>query len=68
MIMVKFIGQFAFMPDGRNIPSNAPFTHVRILGIERKYYFATWDVALLVVLFFHRYVLMVNLLLLSFET
>uniref|UniRef100_A0A915KAT0 Piezo non-specific cation channel R-Ras-binding domain-containing protein n=1 Tax=Romanomermis culicivorax TaxID=13658 RepID=A0A915KAT0_ROMCU len=55
MIVVKFIAQFEF--GGSAIPINAPLDARRIIGIERMSYYASWDVALLMVLFFHRYVL-----------
>ena len=61
MICVKFIFQFGFWPW--NTPKEAVGSSTKIykfenvLGIQRINYFATADVALLIALFFHRYML-----------
>lgn len=38
------------------IPENAPLAPARIIGIEQKSHYAAYDLALLLVIFFHRFV------------
>ncbi len=58
--MVKFIFQFAiFSWNNTTVPVSDPFWAPRILGIEKQMSFANLDVALLIILFFHRYMLRV---------
>lgn len=63
VIIVKCICQFGiFFNTDEKIPDNDPFEPRRIIGVEKKDFYAAWDVALLMVLFFHRYVLKVCML------
>uniref|UniRef100_A0A5S6R6C3 Piezo-type mechanosensitive ion channel component n=1 Tax=Trichuris muris TaxID=70415 RepID=A0A5S6R6C3_TRIMR len=55
MIVIKFILQFGFFPWNQLVGSSDPFYPPRILGVEKKADFATLDIALLIVLFFHRH-------------
>jgi len=59
MVVVKSVCQLPFMPDTSHVPTNLPFSLPRIFGVERRANFAAWDVSLLLLLFFHRHVLMV---------
>lgn len=62
MIIVKCICQFGlFSNTDTAIPNNEPFHPRRIIGVEKKDYYAAWDVTLLMILFFHRYVLKVKI-------
>ncbi|VDP46236.1 unnamed protein product [Soboliphyme baturini] len=56
MIVVKFFFQFDLFPwSHRIVGSNEPLYPPRIIGIEKKPFFALSDVVLLMILFFHRY-------------
>lgn len=55
--------QFEILPWNRKaIPANMPFTAPRIIGIERKFNYALYDLLLLLIIFLHRYLLYVVLL------
>ena len=60
-IVVKFIFQFGFFPWNSNAEEvqsvRNPLKTQNILGIQRMDYFASYDVVLLISLFFHRYML-----------
>uniref|UniRef100_A0AC35FYR8 Piezo-type mechanosensitive ion channel component n=1 Tax=Panagrolaimus sp. PS1159 TaxID=55785 RepID=A0AC35FYR8_9BILA len=60
-IIVKFIFQFGFFPWNSNAEEAANareyFKYQYVFGVQRVEYFAFWDVALLIALFFHRYML-----------
>uniref|UniRef100_A0AC34G1X9 Piezo non-specific cation channel R-Ras-binding domain-containing protein n=1 Tax=Panagrolaimus sp. ES5 TaxID=591445 RepID=A0AC34G1X9_9BILA len=60
-IIVKFIFQFGFFPWNSNAEEAAnarqSFKLQYVFGVQRVDYFAFWDVALLIALFFHRYML-----------
>lgn len=60
MIVVKFMFQFGFWQWTDSSNQLKPFYTPKILGIEKKDYYAAFDVTLLMVLFFHRYVLKVK--------
>ncbi|CDW56772.1 fama protein variant [Trichuris trichiura] len=55
MIVIKFVLQFGLFPWNQLVGSSDPFYPPRILGVEKKANFATFDIALLMVLFFHRH-------------
>ena len=60
MVIVKYMFQFGFFPwNALAIKPDDPFWAPRILGIEKKAKWAGWDLALLMVLFFHRSILKV---------
>uniref|UniRef100_A0A158RCN6 Piezo-type mechanosensitive ion channel component n=1 Tax=Thelazia callipaeda TaxID=103827 RepID=A0A158RCN6_THECL len=60
-VVIKFIAQFGFFPfnNTANIIKAASSADYLpgILGIRKADYYAFWDIALLVALFFHRYML-----------
>ncbi len=56
--MLKCLSQFEVLPwNQKAIPDNEPFAAARILGIERKKGYATYDLILLLVVFCHRIIL-----------
>lgn len=58
LVLLKFLFQFQFWPWVDDvILDNEPFAAVRILGIERKAGYATFDLLLLLALFWHRIIL-----------
>lgn len=58
MVLIKCMFQFDLIPWNRNINiSTDPFYPPRIIGIERKKDYAVWDLLLLLVVFFHRFML-----------
>ncbi|TMS39605.1 hypothetical protein L596_006103 [Steinernema carpocapsae] len=60
-ILMKFIFQFDFFPWNSpsfiNLHTNDVYSVPKVLGIQKVDFFAFWDVALLISLFFHRYML-----------
>ncbi|XP_053696010.1 piezo-type mechanosensitive ion channel component isoform X3 [Sabethes cyaneus] len=58
VVLLKCICQFEMLWWNQNpIPPNQPFSPARIIGIEQKKGYATYDLALLLVLFCHRFIL-----------
>jgi len=55
IVIAKWLFQFEFLSWNRaEIIEKNPFYPPRIIGIERKSNFATYDLLLLLILFFHR--------------
>ncbi|XP_055550145.1 piezo-type mechanosensitive ion channel component isoform X2 [Wyeomyia smithii] len=58
VVILKCICQFEMLWWNQNpIPPNQPFSPARLIGIEQKKGYATYDLALLLVLFCHRFIL-----------
>ncbi|XP_014483161.1 PREDICTED: piezo-type mechanosensitive ion channel component isoform X3 [Dinoponera quadriceps] len=56
-VIIKCIFQLEFIPWNRIAPPNHPLFLPRIMGIQRKPNYALWDLLLLLILFFHRFML-----------
>lgn len=60
VVVIKYIFQFQFWPwNAKAALKFSPFFAPRILGIEQSPRYAHYDLALLLVLFFHRFMLKV---------
>lgn len=58
VVVIKCLCQFEAWPfNSTPIPANQPFAPARILGIEKKKGYATYDLILLLVVFCHRIIL-----------
>uniref|UniRef100_A0A1L8DF30 Putative piezo-type mechanosensitive ion channel component isoform x14 n=1 Tax=Nyssomyia neivai TaxID=330878 RepID=A0A1L8DF30_9DIPT len=58
VVLLKCVSQFELLWwNEQPIPPNQPLAPARIIGIEKKKNYATYDLALLLVLFFHRFML-----------
>ncbi|XP_063241990.1 piezo-type mechanosensitive ion channel component-like isoform X9 [Bacillus rossius redtenbacheri] len=58
VVIIKCLFQFELIPwNQQPILDNMPFAPARIIGIERKPNYATYDLALLLIIFFHRVML-----------
>nr|UEE08537.1 putative piezo-like channel protein [Astacus leptodactylus] len=57
IVVVKYLFQFDFFPWNQVERLNAPFWPPRIIGVEKKDRYAVYDLALLLVVFFHRFML-----------
>lgn len=58
VVLLKCVCQFELLWwNERPIPPNSPLAWARIIGIEKKKSYATYDLALLLILFFNRFML-----------
>ncbi|XP_065351549.1 piezo-type mechanosensitive ion channel component-like isoform X6 [Cloeon dipterum] len=58
VVVAKYLCQFEYLPwNQQAIPYNQPFWTPRIIGVERKEVYALYDLMLLLVVFFHRFML-----------
>ncbi|XP_045785092.1 piezo-type mechanosensitive ion channel component isoform X14 [Maniola jurtina] len=58
IVLIKSMFQFEILPwNQKAIPANMPFTAPRIIGIERKFNYALYDLLLLLIIFLHRFML-----------
>ncbi|XP_026674428.1 piezo-type mechanosensitive ion channel component isoform X4 [Ceratina calcarata] len=57
IVIVKCIFQLEVLPWNRDAAPNNPLFTPRIMGVERKHNYALWDLLLLLVVFFHRFML-----------
>ncbi|RZC37773.1 piezo-type mechanosensitive ion channel component 2 [Asbolus verrucosus] len=58
IVLIKCMFQFDIIPwNMSQAVTNNPFYPPRIIGIERNKYYAVWDLLLLLVVFFHRFML-----------
>ncbi|XP_015433608.1 PREDICTED: piezo-type mechanosensitive ion channel component [Dufourea novaeangliae] len=57
IVIVKCIFQLELLPWNRDAAPNNPLFTPRIMGVERKLNYALWDLLLLLMVFFHRFML-----------
>ncbi|KAG7166218.1 Piezo-type mechanosensitive ion channel component-like [Homarus americanus] len=57
IVVIKYLFQFDFFPWNQVERLNAPFWPPRIVGVEKKNRYAVYDLALLLIVFFHRFML-----------
>ncbi|XP_076679384.1 piezo type mechanosensitive ion channel component isoform X2 [Andrena cerasifolii] len=57
IVIVKCIFQLELLPWNRDATPNNPLFTPRIIGVERKPNYALWDLLLLLMVFFHRFML-----------
>ncbi|XP_011312853.1 piezo-type mechanosensitive ion channel component 1 isoform X3 [Fopius arisanus] len=57
IVIVKCIFQLDLMSWNRTAPPNNPLYSPRIIGVEKKPNYALWDLLLLLMVFFHRFML-----------
>ncbi|GJQ86825.1 hypothetical protein Trydic_g19900, partial [Trypoxylus dichotomus] len=58
IVLVKCLFQFEFLPWNRDMYYYVnPMNPAKIFGVERKVNYAIWDLILLLIVFFHRYLL-----------
>ncbi|KAK1122195.1 hypothetical protein K0M31_009421 [Melipona bicolor] len=57
IVIVKCIFQLEVLPWNREASPNNPLFTPRIIGVERKHNYALWDLLLLLMVFFHRFML-----------
>ena len=57
VVLLKCLSQFEVLPWNQNNLPNQPFAPAKILGIERKKGYATYDLILLLMIFVHRIIL-----------
>ncbi|XP_050591063.1 piezo-type mechanosensitive ion channel component isoform X5 [Bombus affinis] len=57
IVIVKCIFQLEVLPWNRDAAPNNPLFTPRIMGVERKHNYALWDLLLLLMVFFHRFML-----------
>lgn len=66
IVVIKYIFQFPFWPWLNGDIDLSPFWWPRLLGIEKKENYANYDLFLLLILFFHRFMLKVSLFFYNF--
>ncbi|XP_054011749.1 piezo-type mechanosensitive ion channel component isoform X2 [Hylaeus anthracinus] len=57
IVIVKCIFQLELLPWNRDAAPNNPLFTPRIMGVERKPNYALWDLLILLMVFFHRFML-----------
>ncbi|KAG7188826.1 hypothetical protein KM043_008433 [Ampulex compressa] len=57
IVILKCIFQLELLPWNQDAAPNSPLYAPRILGVERKPNYALWDLLLLLMVFFHRFML-----------
>ncbi|XP_015610142.1 piezo-type mechanosensitive ion channel component isoform X3 [Cephus cinctus] len=57
IVLVKCVFQLELIPWNQSVLPNHPLVSPRIIGVERKPNYALWDLLLLLMVFFHRFML-----------